>query len=70
MAGLLLGGAGGLALGGTGHDGDTRERPALVGFPGAGGGDRDGDGPALGGPGVVPGQPPLAQGDGDAGQNS
>lgn len=63
MAGLLLGGAGGLALGGTGHDGDTRERPALVGFPGPGG-DRDG------GPGVVPGQPQLDQGEDDGGQNS
>jgi hypothetical protein len=63
MAGLILGGVGGLALGSTDHDDGTRERPALVGFPGAGG-DRDG------GPGVVPGQPPLEQGEDDGGQNS
>jgi len=71
MAGLVLGGAGGWALGSTGHD-DPRERPALVGFPGQPSGDRDGDGRgpggpgAPGGPGVIPGQPQLDQGEGDA----
>jgi hypothetical protein len=63
MAGLLLGGAGGWALSSTGHDGDFRERPSLVGFPGQ---------PA--GPGVVPGPPQPGHGDldgdDDGGQNS
>ena len=70
IAGLLLGGAGGLALSSTGHEDDFGQRPALVGFPGPGGVDREGDGLAPGGPGVVPGQPPLEQGEADGGQNS
>lgn len=73
MAGLVLGGAGGWALGSTGHD-DTREGPALVGFQ-HGHGTPDGDGRrpggmpgggpfgGPGGPGVMPGQPPMGQGD-------